>query len=159
MKAVIYAIGVVVVWVLAWGSLSAANVLSGVAVAVVVYLVIPERRSLSGRVKFRPVPLARLAWFYVVTAVRSNLHVARLSFSRRWPPAGVVAVEIPVLSDLELTLVTNITALSPGSIAVDMRRDTSELLVHFIDVSDEEALRAQVRRLVALCQDVAGDRS
>lgn len=156
----LYAAGVVVVWTLAWGSVSVANVASGLAVAAVVYVVIPERGRLSQRVAFRPVPLARLGWYLLTTSVTSNLLLARLAFSRgNWPPSGVVDVEIPVLSDAELTLVTNIMALSPGSLPVDVHRDTSMLSVHFIDTSDEQALRERVWRLVRLCQDAVGERS
>ena len=159
MKRLFYVIVVVVVWVLAWGTISFANVVSGVAIGVLIALIIPERELLAGHISLRPVPLLRLGWFFLSTAATANVAIIRLSFSRRdWPPAGVLDIDIPPLSDVELTMVTSLMALSPGSITVDVQRDPWVLSVHFADISDPDAQRAWAGRLVEHCQGVAGER-
>lgn len=159
MKRLVYLVGVVVVWMLAWGSVSVANILSGVAIGVLVAAVIPEREMLTGRISLRPGPLMRLGGFFLSTAVKSNVELVRLTFGRRvFPPAGVIETTIPPLSDVELTLVTSLIALSPGSITVDVRRDPWVLSVHFLDISDPEAQRTWLDQLVERCQAVAGAR-
>ena len=55
------AVLLVTIWVLAWGSLSWANVLSGVVVAVALLAVVPDVRRASHPPTVRPLPAARLA--------------------------------------------------------------------------------------------------
>lgn len=157
MKRLAYVVIVVVVWILAWGSVSVANLLSGLAVAALVAAIIPEREMLSGPISLRPGPLLRLGWFFVSTTATANVELIRLTYARRvFPPAGVLDIAIPPLSDVELTMVTSLVALSPGSITVDVQRDPWVLSVHFLDLSDPDAQRLWLGQLVERCQAVAG---
>lgn len=159
MKRVLYALVVVIVWLLAWGSITVANVVGGIAVAIVVMLIVPERRLRTGSVTLRPIPLARLAWFFISTTASANVALIRIVFSRRpFPPAGVLDIAIPPLNDVELTMVTSLMALSPGSITVDIQSDPWVLSVHFLDISDPEAQRVWTDQLVEHCQRVTGAR-
>ena len=51
---------IVAIWLLAWGSLSWANVASGMVVAVLLLVAIPDVRVRAHLPRVRPVPLARL---------------------------------------------------------------------------------------------------
>jgi multicomponent Na+:H+ antiporter subunit E len=61
-KRVVWLLGLVVVWVLAWGSLSVANVLGGLAVGALLLWIAPDSVG-GGRVRVRPVALARFAGY------------------------------------------------------------------------------------------------
>ena len=75
----------------------------------------------GGRVVFRPVAVARLAWHMVVTLVTSNVMLIRevLAPTDRLRTA-VIGVPLPGCSDELLTLVNNLVALSPGTMPLEL---------------------------------------
>jgi multicomponent Na+:H+ antiporter subunit E len=140
-------IGLVVIWMLVWGSLSWLALFSGILVAVLVtrifYLPAVE---LSGR--FSPfwflVFLGRFAFDLVV----ASFQVSWLAFR----PSGVhrnaiIAVDLVTRSDFITTAVAISTSLVPGSIVVDVDRDESILYLHVLnthDIADAERMRKRV---------------
>jgi multicomponent Na+:H+ antiporter subunit E len=152
MNLVPYLLGLVIIWVLAWGSLSIANVLSGLAVAGVMLWLAPDtfpgvRRPASVRVG----ALLRFAVYVAAQVVVSNLALSRVVLARRSRMhTGVMAVPLPELSDGLLTIIVNVMALSPGTIALQLTREPRVLYVHVLQMDDIEASRQQVERLVDL---------
>lgn len=150
MTAVVYVAVLTVIWVLAWGSASFANVASGVVVALVLWALSPDRVR-PGPVTVRPLPLLRLVAHVLAGAVTSNAQLARTTLRRHLDlRSGIVTVELPSCSDGALTAITNLLALSPGMAVVDVRRTPTVLDVHVLQLDSEEAARAQVRRLADL---------
>ena len=149
-------IGVVIalafIWVLLWGSASAANVVSGLAIGTVLVLLVPGlRRRGSGPVTFRPLAIARLVWHMLGVTVRSNVELTRevLSRSARLRTA-VIGVPLPGCSDELLTLITNLLALSPGTMPIELRQDPTVLYVHVLHLTDVEDVRTEILRLTDL---------
>ena len=62
----LYAVGLSLIWVMAWGSPSPANVLGGLAVAALLLTVTPNVVPTHGAVRVRPVAIARLAAYLLV---------------------------------------------------------------------------------------------
>ena len=151
MVLVLYAAAIVAMWVLAWGSLSVANVLGGLVVAAVLVAVTPGGVGRhSRRPPVRPLALARFVGFAVVEIVRSNLTLVRdvLAPSRLHP--GVMAVPLPRCSDGLLTLITNLLALTPGTNPVHVEPEPPVLYVHVLHMHDVEKSRADVLHLADL---------
>jgi multicomponent Na+:H+ antiporter subunit E len=152
MNLAMYLLGLVVIWVLAWGSLSVANVLSGLAVAGVMLWLAPDtfpgvRRPASVRVG----AVVRFVAYVAAQVIVSNLALSRVVLARRSRiRTGVMAVPLPELSDGLLTLVVNVMALSPGTIPLQLTREPRVLYVHVLQMDDIEASRRQVERLVDL---------
>jgi len=148
-----YAVALAMVWVLLWGSASPANVLSGLAVGSVLVMVVPGlRRRGGGRFAFRPLGLLRLAGHMVVVTVTSNVELARevLSHEQRLRTA-IVGVPLPGCSDELITLISNLLALSPGSMPIDLRQGpTTVLYVHVLHLHDVERVRTDILRLTDL---------
>jgi multicomponent Na+:H+ antiporter subunit E len=147
-----YVIGLAAIWVLLWGSASAANVLSGLAIGFVLVLLVPGlRRRGTGRVTIRPVAIGRLVGHMLWVIVRSNVELTRevLSRSSRLRTA-VVGVPLPGCSDELLTLISNLLALSPGTMPLELRQDPMVLYVHVLHVSDLDDVRGQILRLADL---------
>lgn len=148
------------VWVALWGSLSAANVLGGLAVASVllVTLPLPEVPS-TGRV--RPVALVRLLAVFVYELVSASLTVVRQVVD---PRAGirqaVVAVPVVAASDRLLTLLANAVSLTPGTLALELDRPGAVLYVHVLDLGGEdggvEDVRRSIMRMERLILDALG---
>jgi multicomponent Na+:H+ antiporter subunit E len=154
-------IGLTVVWVLLWGGLNVANVLSGLVVAVIVMLVFPLPPIVFGG-RLRPVGLLRLAGWFVAELVVASAQVGAqaLRIGPR-PLNAVIQVDLRSRSDLYLTLTAELLSLVPGSLVVEARRSTSTLFLHVLAVRSESdveearrrALRQEERVMRALASD------
>jgi multicomponent Na+:H+ antiporter subunit E len=130
------------VWVMLWGDLSAANVLAGVVLALVVGLALRMPSvHFTGRVHL--VPLARLLVVFARDLVVASIQVVRMAFwFGRLPHSAVIAVQLRSPVDLYLTLTAELTSLVPGSIVVEAHRTTGMLYVHVLDVGISHGLAA-----------------
>jgi len=138
-------------WLLAWGEVSVANVVSGVVLIVVLLLAFPSARQSGPRVRVHPIALVRLCGYVLAQLAVSNVLVAREIVSRRSRVrTGVVGYRVQQPSDLTLTLMANIVALAPGTMPVDVTDDPSVLYVHFLLLSDVDAARRTMARLEQL---------
>ncbi|WP_199423086.1 Na+/H+ antiporter subunit E [Actinotalea solisilvae] len=149
------------VWVLLWGDLSWANVLSGALVAVVALrLLRMPRVEFHGHVH---VPaLLYLVHRFVVDLVVASAQVAWLALDpRRTPRSAVIAVQLRSHSDLYLTLTAQLCSLVPGSVVVEAHRISGMLYVHVLDVDSvggvdgarQHVLDTESRVLRALASD------
>jgi multicomponent Na+:H+ antiporter subunit E len=137
----------VVVWILLWGTWSWANLLSGLAVALGVMLLLPLPPVVGGT-RVRPLPLVRFVGHFLVDLVVSGAQVAW----RALGPAGVrqgaiVRVQLRADSDLLLTVVSETISLVPGSLVLDLDREQRLLAVHLLhadDLADVERQKADV---------------
>ena len=127
---------------------ASANVVSGIALIVVLLLAFPPtRRPWSPRAR-APDRAARLVGYVLAQLVVSNVLVAREIVSRRSRVrTGVVGYRVQQPSDLTLTLMSNILALAPGTMPVDVTLDPPMLYVHFLLLSDVEDARRTIGRL------------
>ena len=133
------------IWLLAWGSLSWANVLSGLAVALALLVAIPGIRRRSHMPVVRPVALARLAVRLGRDLVVSNVLLTREVLAPR-PRirTGVVRVPLPECTDELLTLLANLVALTPGTMPVDVRRDPPEIMIHVLHLRSIDEVRRDI---------------
>jgi multicomponent Na+:H+ antiporter subunit E len=140
----------VVVWILLWGTWSWANVLSGLAVGLLVMLVLPLP-SVAGGTRVRPVPLLLFVGHFLVDLVVSGAQVAW----RALGPGGVqqgaiVQVKLRVDSDLLLTVVAETVSLVPGSLVLDLDRESRLISVHLLHVDDQADVAAQKADVLAI---------
>jgi multicomponent Na+:H+ antiporter subunit E len=159
MSLVAYGIGLTLIWVLAWGTPTPANVLGGLVVAAVLLAVSPDswlslRRA---RPRLRPVAVARFLGFVLVEVVRANVILTREVLSRESRiTTGVVAVPLPECSDGLLTLVNNVMAVTPGTMPIEVTRHPTVMYVHVLMLGDVEQVRREVQHLAALAYRAFG---
>jgi multicomponent Na+:H+ antiporter subunit E len=129
----------VALWLLAWGEITLANVLSGTAVAAALLAAFPPDRRTHGRLRISALGVA------------SNVVMTR-QILRRTPSLhpGVLAHRLHQPSEEVATVMTSVIALSPGTMTVDLDRDSSTIYVHFFRLTDVEAARASLDRLERL---------
>jgi multicomponent Na+:H+ antiporter subunit E len=122
------------VWVGLWGSVTAANVLGGLAVAVVLVGALPlESAPRSG--VLRPLAAVRFFVAFARDLVRSSVQVAVLVVHpRRRLRQAVLAVPVPGASHPLLTLLANAISLTPGTLTLEVDPQRSTLYVHALDV-------------------------
>lgn len=148
-------VGVLVtIWVLGWGELSVANVLSGIAVAALVVAVspigrVPERQGHT----LRPIPALRLLAFFVVELLRSNLAMARdLLGARHRIRTGIIAYPLRVRSDGLATFLVNVLTLSPGTLPLELVDGERRVLYVHVTRMHE---RDETLRIVARYEELA----
>lgn len=139
------------IWLMLWGEISPANVLSGVAVVAVVMLLIPETDAHRTGPTVRPVWALRFVGRVLWSLFRANsvvtLEVVRQSSRIN---TGIVAVPMPGCSDGLLTLVANVLGLAPGTMPVEVTSEPPVVYVHVLHLDDVERVRADVTHLAEL---------
>ena len=142
------------VWILLWGTVSAANVISGLAIALIITLLLPlPVVPIEGRV--HPLALARLISTVLYYLALSSVQVAWLAVKPGPAPlSAVLRAHVAVKSDLVLALAVNIFNLIPGSIVLEIDQTRRMLYMHVIDVGSDRAVNrfyrqvAEVERLL-----------
>lgn len=149
----LYVLALSVVWVMLWDRVSVANIASGVLVAIVVLLVFPTLRH-SEHVAapvIRPLALARLVGYVAVQLAVSNWLVAREIVSRTSHiRTGIVACRLHTSSPNLITLISNILAVSPGTMSVELRAEPPTLYLHVLMLHDVLDARRSVAHLESL---------
>jgi multicomponent Na+:H+ antiporter subunit E len=96
---------------------------------------------------FHKVPrtLALVA-FFLAELFLANLRVAADVLTPRWRfRPRVVAIPLEAKSDIEITLLSNLVSLTPGSISLDVSSDRSVLYIHAMYAEDADQVRRQVK--------------
>lgn len=138
------------VWVALWGDLSAANVLGGLVVALVVCLVLPLP-PLRMDLNVRPLRLGWLVLHFLGDVVVASAEVMWLTMKfRRQPLNAVIEVDLRTRSDFVLTIVAEMVSLVPGSLVVEARRSTHTLFLHVLDARDMAGVDKMRRQVFAL---------
>lgn len=141
-----------VMWLLLWGDLSLANVLSGAAVAAAVVVGFRVGPPADDRLVLRPLATLRLAGWFAVALVRSNLAVARQVVTptpRGGIRTAIVACPLSTRSRRLTTVIANAITLTPGTMTVEVRGDPATLFVHVMSFDSVPATRRSVSDLEA----------
>lgn len=141
-------VALVLIWVLFWGDLSFANVLSGLLVAVIVAMVFPlPPIRFAGRL--RPFGVLRLLGRFVTDLVAASFGVAWQALNARHQPmTAIIEVRLHARSDLYLTLTAELLSLIPGSVVVEADRPNWTLYLHVLGArTDDDVARARARAL------------
>ena len=137
----------ILVWILLWGTVSPANIISGLAIALVITLLLPlPVVPIEGRVHL--LSLLRLIGQVAYLLVLSSVQVAWLAVKPGPPPlTAVLRVRLAVKSDLVLALAANIITLIPGSIVLEIDQTRRLLYAHVIDVGSDASVDRFYRQI------------
>lgn len=130
------------VWMLLWGTVSAANIVGGLAIALLITVLLPlPAVPVEGRL--HPLSLLRLMAYFVYLLVVSSLQVAWLAIRPGPPPrTAVLRAHLALKSDLVLALAVNIINLTPGTIVLEIDQTRRMIYVHVLDVASERKVNA-----------------
>jgi multicomponent Na+:H+ antiporter subunit E len=138
----------VVAWCALWEEFSPANILSGLAVAVVV---LAAGIGPPARGGIRVWPLTQLGLLVLKDLVSSTVSVAsEVLTPTDHTNEAVVAVELPVESRRHAALLAAAVTVTPGTAVVDADADTGTLYLHLLHAGRRDEVEAHVRRLAAL---------
>lgn len=140
------------IWVFLWGFLSPANLISGVAVAVLLlFLNAAPREQRTSRRRIRPFALAKLGMYIAGQLVASNAVVAREILTRgSGVHAGIVECRLRTAQPSTIAFIANVLALSPGIIPVEISAEVPSIHIHVLHLGDPDDSRRRVARLESL---------
>ena len=135
-------------WCALWGTVSVANVLSGLAIAVGALLVAGGD---AGAGSVRVVPLAQFIWLVVVDLVTSTFRVAwEILTPTDYTDEAIIAVDTQIEARHHLLLLVVAITVTPGTAVVDTDPDTGRLYLHVLHAEDSGEIIAHVQRLAEL---------
>ncbi|MFI9488742.1 Na+/H+ antiporter subunit E [Promicromonospora sp. NPDC052451] len=139
-----------VLWVLLWGDLSWANLLSGAVLGALVAVALPLP-PVGTSATVRPGPLARLAGRFVADLVVASFQVAwRAVAPGPTPRGGLVTVPLRATSELFVATTAGLSSMVPGTVVVDLDRDRGTLRLHVLDLERSggpDAVRQETQAL------------
>ena len=127
-------LGLVLLWMLLWGEFTwlslATGVVLGLLVSIAFYL---PAVALSGRLNILyALAFAGRLLFDIVVA---SLQIAWSAVNPRYRPSNaIIAVPLLTRSDLVMTFTAEAVSLVPGSIVLDVDRETATLYLHAFNV-------------------------
>jgi multicomponent Na+:H+ antiporter subunit E len=138
------------VWILLWGSISAANIISGLTIALIITVLLPlPVVPIEGRV--HPLSLLRLVGLVAWYLVMSSVQLAWLAVRPGPPPlSAVLRAHLAIKSDLVLALAVNIINLTPGTIVLEIDQVRRMIYVHVIDVGSDRAVKTFYRQVAQI---------
>ncbi|WP_382308573.1 Na+/H+ antiporter subunit E [Herbiconiux sp. UC225_62] len=142
-------LGLVLLWMLLWGEFTWLSLLTGVVLALLVSVAfyLPAV-ALSGRVNI-------LHAFVFVVRLLADIVLASLQIAwsavNPWyrPSNAVIAVPLRTRSDLVMTFTAEAVSLVPGSIVLDVDRETATLYLHALNVRSVDEVPALKRAVLA----------
>ena len=136
----------VVVWMLLVNQFS----LNHLALAIVLGIVIPwfsYRFWPYPPLVHRPILLLRYVVRVIGDIIIANIEVAILILSKADAiRPRFVRFPLELSNEFAITMLANTITLTPGTVTADVSEDRSWLLIHGLDVSDEQALIEKIRR-------------
>ena len=141
-------IALIVLWMLLWGEFSWLNLLVGLVVGIVVtvaFYLVPVQ--LSGRLH----SLHTVVFFVrlILDIVRASIDVSWLAIKPRLVTSNaILAIRLRTRSDLILTWTAVATSIVPGSIVVDIDRESSILYLHVLNMHSARDIENFRRRVL-----------
>ncbi|MBA0050384.1 Na+/H+ antiporter subunit E [Streptomyces sp. AJS327] len=145
-------VGLMVLWVLLWGNVTFANVLTGLLIGLLVCAVFPLP-AIETQLRLHPLGVLRFAARFLSDMVTSSWRLGRVILAPGKPPCAVLAVPMRCPGDLMLTATAVAISAVPGSTVLEVHRATGTLYLHVIGAPTEterqrarhEALRLESR--------------
>jgi multicomponent Na+:H+ antiporter subunit E len=132
-------------WVAATGVFTFGNLFAGFVVG---FLVLVFTRRIIGApqyiIKVRQV--LGLLGFFVWELILANIRVA-YDVLTPWHilRPGVIAVPLDASTDMEITILSNLITLTPGTLSLDVSVDRKVLYIHAMYIDDVEKTRQKIK--------------
>ena len=142
--------GLLVAWMLMWGSTSPGTVLGGMLVISVMYAIFPSARQAMPSLSLHPIAWLRLAAYFATQVVRSNVLLS-IEVLRPKPSIRTTAVDVPMHTNSPsiITTVSNMCAMSPGTMVVGVNVEPPVLRAHILVFGSQVDHSVAVRGIYA----------
>lgn len=129
----------VLMWLVLQQSLGLGQVLLGILVAFLATRIMAALNIPNPTIR-KPLKILRLIWIVAIDVLKSNIAVALLLLAgRRAGKPGFLVVPLDIREPLPLAVLACIVTATPGSAWLEYRKTESTVLIHVLDLSDEQA--------------------
>jgi multicomponent Na+:H+ antiporter subunit E len=152
-----------VLWVLLWGDVSAANVITGIFFG---SLILAGARLTRDRAidaetlpRINPLMLGYFVGYVIMKLVQANLVLAwEILTPRNRISSGIIAVPLHTDSKLAMLTVASVITLTPGSVLLEAKETPTILYAHVLHLHDPENIRRGILRIEELTIRAYGSR-
>lgn len=138
-----------IIWVMLWGEVTFANVLSGLLVATLLNLAMPIPPNSALDINFGG--MVRLFGSWTIDFVKASISVSWLAIRRADPPpTAIIKVPMRTNDDISLTTAMALINLQPGGIIVDIDKRKKTLTMHILDASSTSKVAEQINQLTRI---------
>lgn len=138
-----------IIWVMLWGEVTFANVLSGILVATLLNLAMPIPPNSALDINFGG--MVRLFGSWTIDFVKASISVSWLAIRRADPPrTAIIKVPMRTNDDISLTTAMALINLQPGGIIVDIDKRKKTLTMHILDASSTSKVAEQINQLTRI---------
>ena len=127
-------------WLLLNDSVTAGQIVIGLALSVIFAIFIPRVRPLRAQLK-KPAKALLLLWHVICDIVRSNITVAFIILGpperRKYP--GFMCIPLEMKDPHGLAVLSMIITATPGTVWAEISPDCSVLTLHVLELKDEAA--------------------
>jgi multicomponent Na+:H+ antiporter subunit E len=133
-------------WTAVTGSFTLMNIAFGFVLGALALHMIRAQVGTLGYVD-RAGKLLSLAWSFVWELIVASFRVATIVLSPRMDiKPGIFVYPLTVDRDFEITLLTSLLTLTPGTLSVDVSEDRRFLYVHALDCSDPDTMIHDIKQ-------------
>lgn len=133
------------VWVFLTGNFWFINFVFGFVLGYFILLTLNRREDEGGYFKRLP-KVINFVFFFLYELLLANLEVAYdLITPSYYMKPGIVRYELSAKTDMEITLLSNLISLTPGTLILDVSDDKSVLYIHVMYVKDKEKFIRRIR--------------
>lgn len=126
------------IWIALTGTFTYINFFIGFFISYFVLWVI-SRNSQDKRYFTIAFKIIGFFFFFLYEMLKANLQVAyEVMTSHLHMKPGIVKIELEAQSDLEITLLSNLISLTPGTLVIDVSDDKKVMYVHGMYLQDKE---------------------
>jgi multicomponent Na+:H+ antiporter subunit E len=145
MTALFWDILLALLWVAMTGKFTPGNF--GVGLGLGLLILIFTRRAIGSPNYIRKVgQVLNLALFFIWELILANLRVAYdVVTPRHHMRPGVIGVPLAAHTDLEITVLSSMISLTPGTLSLDVSADRKTLYIHAMYIDDVEAVRRKIK--------------
>ncbi|RYD99205.1 MAG: Na+/H+ antiporter subunit E [Sphingobacteriales bacterium] len=133
------------IWVMLSGNTSIPNFGFGFVLGfVILYLTV---RGIDNRRYFYRVPrMVRFILRYIYEMLKANLQVTRTILMRKMDVApAIIKYPLEAKTDFEITMLSNIISLTPGTLVLDISDDKKVMYIHTLYYKDKDSFIKYIR--------------
>lgn len=132
-------------WVALTGAFYLSNIVFGFILSYFILWIIFSRTSDNQYFKFIPRVISFIL-FFLYELTKANIQVAYevMTPTLNMKP-GIVAVPLDVTTDLQITVLSNLLTLTPGSFGLDVSEDKKVMFIHSMYIIDKDKYIAGIK--------------
>lgn len=133
------------IWAMLLGEINLGTIASGFILAY--FILFTLFRKQAGESYFARGPrLIKFILFYLFELFRSNLVIAwDIVTPTHYMRPGVIAIPLEAKTDVEITVLSNLITMTPGTLSLDVSEDRKVLYVHAMYIDNVQTLRQHTK--------------